>query len=99
MLVSKGANVETVRTEVQDYELLNLALTCSPKTLEHQDAMFASELAGAFFGPASIEAWLTRRTGASTLGLAGQVSALMASCALESSTKNRLEDVVWRQVC
>jgi WD40 repeat protein len=47
--------------------------------------------AAAFFDPARIEAWL--RTGASPLGLAGQVGALMASCAIDSSTKNRLEDV------
>jgi hypothetical protein len=53
--------------------------------------MSASELAGAFLDPARIEGWL--RTGASPLGLAGQVGALVASCALESSTKNRLEDV------
>ncbi len=44
-----------------------------------------------FLDPARIEAWL--RTGASPLGLAGLVGALVASCALESSTKNRLEDV------
>jgi hypothetical protein len=53
--------------------------------------MSASELVSAFLDPARIEAWL--RTGASLLGLAGQVGALIASCALESSTKNRLEDV------
>ena len=101
MLVSKGANVEAVRTDgagllslaivSQQAELLNLALTCSPKRLEHQDAMSASELLEAFVDPASIEAWL--RTGASPLGLAGLVGALMASCALESTTKNRLEVV------
>jgi hypothetical protein len=101
MLVSKGAKVEAVRKDgatllslaivSQQAELLNLALTCSPKRLEHQDAMCASELATAFLDPARIEAWL--KTGASPLGLAGQVGALMASCALESSTKNRLEDV------
>jgi hypothetical protein len=101
MLVSKGANVEAVRMDgagllslaivSQQAELLNLALTCSPKRLEHQDAMSASDLAWAFLDPARIEAWL--RTGASPLGLAGQVGALLASCALESSTKNRLEDV------
>ena len=68
-----------------------MALTCKPKRLEQQDAMSASELAVAFLDPARIEAWL--RTGASPLGLAGQVGALIASCALESSTKNRLEDV------
>jgi hypothetical protein len=101
MLVSKGANVEAVRTDgagllscaiiSQQPEMLKFALICSPKTLEHHDAMSASELAAAFFDPARIEAWL--RNGASPLGLAGQVSALMASCALESSTKNRLDDV------
>jgi hypothetical protein len=101
MLVRKGANVEAVRKDGADFvslaivsqqtELLNLALTCSPKRLEHQDAMSASELAVAFLDPARIEAWL--RTGASPLGLAGQVGALIASCALESSTKSRLEDV------
>jgi hypothetical protein len=101
MLVSKGANVEAVKMDgagllslaivSQQAELLNLALTCSPKRLEHQDAMSASELAWAFLDPARIEAWL--RTGASPLGLVGQVGALVASCALESSTKNRLEDV------
>ena len=58
MLVSKGANVEAVRMDgagllslaivSQQAELLNLALTCSSKRLEHQDAMSASELAGAF---------------------------------------------------
>jgi hypothetical protein len=101
MLVSKGANVEAVRMDgaglislaivSQQTELLNLALTCSPKRLEHQDVMSASELAGAFWDPARIEAWL--RTGASPIALAGQVGALIAFCALESSTKNRLEDV------
>jgi hypothetical protein len=101
VLVSKGANVEAVRMDgagllslaivSQQAELLNLALTCSPKRLKHQDVMSASELAAAFLDPTRIEAWL--RTGASPLGLAGQVGALMASCALESSTKNRLEDV------
>jgi hypothetical protein len=75
----------------QQAVLLNLALTCSPKRLEHQVGMSASELVWAFLDPARIEAWL--RTGASPLGLAGQVGALIASCALESSTKNRLEDV------
>jgi hypothetical protein len=92
MLVSKGANVEAVRMDgagllslalvSQQAELLNLALTCSPTRLELQDVMSASELAGAFFDPARIEGWL--RTGASPLGLAGQVGALVASCALES---------------
>ncbi len=101
MLVSKGANVEAVRMDgagllslaivSQQPEMLKFALMCSPKTLEHHDAMSASELAAAFLNPARIEAWL--RNGASPLGLAGQVGALMASCALESSTKNRLEDV------
>ena len=43
-----------------------------------------------YFDLARIEAWL--RT-AWPLDLTGQVSALKASCALESSTKNRLEDV------
>jgi hypothetical protein len=75
----------------QQTELLKFALICSPKTLEHHDAMSASELAAAFLDPLRIEAWL--RTGASPLDLAGQVGALMASCALESSTKNLLEDV------
>jgi hypothetical protein len=101
MLVSKGANVEAVRKDgagllslaivSQQPEMLKFALICSPKTLEHHDAMSASELAGAFTNPARIDAWL--RHGASPLGLAGQVGALIASCALESSTKNRLEDV------
>jgi hypothetical protein len=101
MLVSKGANVKAVRQDgagllslaivSQQTELLKFALICSPKTLEHHDAMSASELAVAFLDPLRIEAWL--RTGASPLGLAGQVGALMTSCALESSTKNRLEDV------
>jgi len=101
MLVSKGANVEAVRMDgagllslaivSQQPEMLKFALICSPKTLEHHDAMSASELAAAFMDPARIEAWL--RNGASPLGLVGQVGALMASCALESSTKNRLEDV------
>jgi hypothetical protein len=101
MLVSKGANVEAVRMDgagllslaivSQQPEMLKFALICSPKTLEHHDAMSASELAAAFMDPARIEAWL--RNGASPLGLAGQVGALMVSCALESSTKNRLEDV------
>jgi hypothetical protein len=101
MLVSKGANVEAVRMDgagllslvivSQQPEMLKFALICSPKTLEHHDAMSASELAAAFLDPARIEAWL--RTGASPIGLAGQVGALIASCALESYTKNRLEDV------
>jgi len=101
MLVSKGANVEAVREDgagllslaivSQQPEMLKFALMCSPKTLEHHDGMSAPELAGAFLDPARIDAWL--RNGASPLGLAGQVGALMASCALESSTKNRLEDV------
>ena len=101
MLVSKGANVEAGREDgagllslaivSQQPEMLKFALMCSPKTLEHHDAMSASELAAAFLDPARIEAWL--RNGASPLGLAGQVGALMASCALESSTKYRLEDV------
>jgi hypothetical protein len=61
MLVSKGANVEAVRMDgaglvslaivSQQAALLNLALTCSPKRLEHHDAMSASELAVAFSGP------------------------------------------------
>jgi hypothetical protein len=101
MLVSKGANLEAVRKDgagllslaivSQQAQLLNLALSCSSKRLEHQDAMSATELAAAFFDPAGIEAWL--RTGASQLGLAGPVGARMASCAIDSSTKNRLEDV------
>jgi hypothetical protein len=101
VLVSKCANVEAISMDgagllslaivSQQAELLNLALTCSPKRLKHQDVMSASELAAAFLDPTRIEAWL--RTGASPHGLAGQVGALMASCALESSTKNRLEDV------
>jgi ankyrin repeat protein len=124
MLVSKGANVEAVRMDgagllslalvSQQAELLNLALTCSPRRLEHQDVMSVSELAAAFLHPARITAdriegwlrtgasrlkfdpvritsWLT--TGASPLGLADQVGALIASCALDSSTKNRLEDL------
>jgi hypothetical protein len=101
MLVSKGANVEAVRKDgagllslaivSQQTELLKFALVYSPKKLEHHDAMSASELAAAFLDPLRIEAWL--RTGALPLDLAGQVGALMASCALESSTKNLLEDV------
>ena len=101
MLVSKGANVKAVREDgagllslaivSQQPEMLKFALMCSPKTLEYHDGMSAPELAGAFLDPARIDAWL--RNGASPLGLAGQVGALMASCALESSTKNRLEDV------
>jgi hypothetical protein len=101
MLFIKGANVEAVRMDgagllslaivSQQAELLNLPLTCSPKRLEHQHVISASELAGAFLDPARIERWL--RTGASPLGLVGQVGALLASCALESSIKNRLEDV------
>jgi hypothetical protein len=101
MLVSKGANVEAVRMDgagllslaivSQQTELLKFALTCIPKKLENQDVMSVSELAAAFLDPGRIEVWL--RTGASPLGLAGQVGALISSCALESSTKNRLEDV------
>ncbi len=53
--------------------------------------MTASELVVVFLDPVRIEARL--RTVASPLDLTGQVGALMASCALESSTKNRLEDV------
>jgi hypothetical protein len=71
--------------------MLKFALICRPKTLEHHDAMSASELTADFLDPARIEVWL--RTGASPIGLTGQVGALIASCALESSTKNRLEDV------
>jgi hypothetical protein len=101
MLVSKGANVDAVRRDgaglislaivSQQTELLKFALICSPKRLEHHDAMSASDLVAAFSDPVKIEAWLS--TGDSPLGLAGQVGALMASCALESSTKERLEDV------
>ena len=74
MLVSKGANVEAVRKDAgllslaivsQQAEPLNLALTCSPKRLEHQVVMCASELVWAFLDPGRIEAWL--RTGASPL--------------------------------
>ena len=53
--------------------------------------MSASDLAGAFLDPARIEAWLS--IGASLLSLVGQVGALIASSAPESSTKNLLEDV------
>jgi hypothetical protein len=101
MLVSKGANVKAVREDgagllslaivAQQPEMLKFALFCSPKTLEHHGSLSAPELAVAFLDPLRIEGWL--RTGASPLGLAGQVGALIASCALESSTKNRLEDV------
>jgi hypothetical protein len=100
MLVSKGANVEAVRKDGETLlsltivskqtERLNFALICDTK-LEHQDAMFSSKLAESFLDPVSIEAWL--RTGVSPLGLTGQVGALIASCTLESSTKERLEDV------
>jgi hypothetical protein len=105
MLVSQGANVETVREDgagllslaivSQQPEMLKFALDRVPEMLPHQDRMSDCDLSEAcaesYFDPARIEAWL--RTGASPLGLAGQVGALMASCALESSTKNRLEDV------
>jgi hypothetical protein len=86
-----GAGLLSLAIVSQQPEMLKFALMCSPKTLEYHDGMSAPELAGAFLDPARIDAWL--RNGASPLGLAGQVGALMASCALESSTKNRLEDV------
>ena len=105
MLVSKGANVKAVRRDgaglvslaivLQQSEMLKFALTRGPERLRHQDSMsdcdLTKALAESYFDPLRIEAWL--RTGASPLGLAGEVGALMTSCALESSTKNRLEDV------
>ena len=105
MLVSKGANVKAVRGDgagllslvivSQQSEMLKFALTRGPERLPHQDSMsdcdFTKAFAESYFDPVRIEAWL--RTGASPLGLAGEVGALMTSCALESSTKNRLEDV------
>ena len=105
MLVSKGANVKAVRGDgagllslaivSQQSEMLKFALTRGPERLPHQDSMshcdFTKAFVESYFDPVRIEAWL--RTGASPLGLAGEVGALMTSCALESSTKNRLEDV------
>ena len=105
MLVSNGANVKAVRGDgagllslaivSQQSEILKFALTRGPERLPHQDSMsdcdFTKALAESYFDPLRIEAWL--RTGASPLGLAGEVGALMTSCALESSTKNRLKDV------
>ena len=105
MLVSKGANVKAVRGDgagllslaivSQQSEMLKFALTRGPERLQHQDSMshcdFTKAFVESYFDPVRIEAWL--RTGASPLGLAGEVGALMTSCALESSTKNRLEDV------
>jgi hypothetical protein len=105
MLVSKGANVKAVRMDgagllslaivSQQPEMLKFALARGPEVLPHQDSMsncaFTKACVESYFDPVRIEAWL--RTGASPLGLAGQVCALIASCALESSTKNRLEDV------
>ncbi len=104
-LVSKGANVKAVRGDgaglvslaivSQQSEMLEFALTRGPERLPHQDSMsdcdFTKAFAESYFDPVRIEAWL--RTGASPLGLAGEVGALMTSCALESSTKNRLQDV------
>jgi hypothetical protein len=59
MLFIKGANVEAVRMDgagllsltivSKQAELLNLALTCSPKRLEHQVGM------SAFLDPVRIE--------------------------------------------
>jgi hypothetical protein len=105
MLVSKGANVKAVRRDgagllslaivSQQSEMLEFALTRGPERLPHQDSMsdcdFTKAFAESYFDPVRIEAWL--RTGASPLGLAGEVGALMTSCALELSTKNRLQDV------
>ena len=105
MLVSKGANVDAVRKDgagllslaivSQQPEMLKFALACGPEWLPHQDSIsdcdFVKACVESFLDPARLEAWL--RTGASPLGLAGQVGALMVSCALELSTKNRLEDV------
>ncbi len=108
MLVSKGANVKAVREDgagllplafvSQQPEMLKFALTrvrFGPKMFPHQASMSHSDFTKAcvetYFDPANIEAWL--RTGAPLFLLAGQVGALMASCALESSSKNRLEDV------
>jgi hypothetical protein len=105
MLVSNGANVNAVRGDgagllslaivSQQSEMLKFALTRGPERLPHQDSMsdcdFTKAFAESYFDPVRIEAWL--RTGASPLGLAGEVGALMTSWALESSTKNRLEDV------
>ena len=104
MLVSKGANVKAVRRDgagllslaivLQQSEMLKFALTRGPERLPHQDMSdcdLTKALAESYFDPLRIEAWL--RTGASPLGLAGEVGALMTSCAIESSTKNRLEDV------
>jgi hypothetical protein len=104
MLVSKGADVKAVRKDgaglslaivSQQPELLKFSLARGPEWLPHQDSMsdcnFAKACVESYFDPVKIEAWL--RTGASPLGLAGQVGALIVSCALESSTKNRPEDV------
>ena len=75
--------------------MLEFALTRVPETStsrQHSmsDCDFTKAFAETYFDPVRIEAWL--RTGASPLGLAGEVGALMTSCALESSTKNRLQD-------
>jgi hypothetical protein len=105
MLVCNGANVKAVRGDgagllslaivSQQSEMLKFALTRGPERLPHQDSMsdcdFTKAFAESYFDPVRIEAWL--RTGASPLGLAGEVGALMTSCALESSTKYRLQDV------
>jgi len=106
MLVSEGANVESVREDgagilslaivSQQAELLKFALARGPKRLAYQDTMSVSEFYKAFvealFDQVRIEGWL-RDGGCTSRCLAGDVSALMTSCALELSIKKQLEDV------
>jgi hypothetical protein len=73
---------------VQDYPWPS---SCSRQSCSIRLSPVGPQHWNTFLDPDRIEGWL--RTGASPLGLAGQVGALIASCALESSTRNRLEDV------
>jgi hypothetical protein len=97
MIIRKGTNMEVVRMDgagllslvivSQQSDMFNFVFTCSSKRLEHQEVMSETELTTAFLDPDRIQVGM--RTGASPIGLLGQVGALMTSSALESSTKNR----------
>ena len=95
-----GAGLLAVAIVSQKAELLNFALARGPKRLQQLDIMSASADFGSlvqalgqeFLDPMKVEAWL-RDGGASKRVVAGEVGALIASCALDSSTKKRLEDV------
>jgi len=105
MLVKKGANVETTRQNgagllsiaifSQNEEVVNFAFKFGPRRFEGQgtgnSADDVAQLAQRFLDPRNIASWI--RGGASPLGLACEIGALLSSAAINQPVKDQLDNV------